>query len=112
MSLTFWSQRAQSRAAATDENFDLVTENTEVEPEDTEQFILRGLCVSSVNSVSKDCGFRADRIICTQENNGFRDSDQMPARRKTSHGTPVATPPRPGIQSLLPQRLQNFASLS
>jgi hypothetical protein len=57
MSLTFWSQRAQSRAAATDENFDLVTENTEVEPEDTEQFILRGLCVSSVNSVSKDSEF-------------------------------------------------------
>jgi len=46
-----------SGAAATAEDFDLVTENTEFEPEDTGQFILlRGLCVFSVNSVSKKSG--------------------------------------------------------
>jgi pSer/pThr/pTyr-binding forkhead associated (FHA) protein len=81
----FLPQSAQSGAAATDEDFDLVTENTEVEPEDTEQFILRGRCVSSVNSGSKDSGYRADRIICTQENNGFRDSGQ---RSKTEFTKP------------------------
>ena len=36
----FLPQSAQSGAVATDEDFDLVTENTEVEPEDTEQFSL------------------------------------------------------------------------
>src|SRR5215213_9394112 len=44
-----------SRKATNEEISILVTENTEFEPEDTEQFIcLRDLCVSSLSSVSKD----------------------------------------------------------